>query len=205
MKLKLGLILVLVFISLIPRPVAAATITTGSGAFEGSITLPTMPCNCPGGLFSGTMALSLSGVSDITTIEGAPLPYSATWAGVGDAAASFGYNEVCVPNQPDNTPPLEGFATGIFSVSGGVVSVGASVLPATLSGGFTWQRVGTAAHIVFYSLNIMSGTTLIATNMSNTIEGQSASGFAFGLPVGTCVTTVSPQTATAAGIALQLV
>jgi hypothetical protein len=59
-------------------------------------------------------------------------------------------------------------------------------------------------HITFYGIVItaVSDGTTVAMNLTDTIEGQSASAFAFGLPVGTCGAPVSPQTGTVAGVVL---
>ncbi|HZU47627.1 MAG TPA: hypothetical protein VFA16_10330 [Mycobacterium sp.] len=188
-----------------PMPVGATSTTSGEGLVEGTVDLTQgFPCSCALGAFNGTVALTLSGISTFT-LDGAPEPYTAVWTGTGNTVANFGYTETCLNEQPDNTPPLLGSANGTFTISGGLLDLGTNVYSVSLTGVFTYQRIGTGVRMVFTQLAISNGST-IATNLDNfTLVGQSADAIAFVPPVGTCVDQVVPQLATLAGMALQVV
>ncbi len=202
---RLLLMCALVIAASMPTAVGATSTTSGEGEIEGVVDLTQgFPCACALGVFNGTVALTLSGFSTFS-IDGAPEPYTATWAGLNNTVANFGYTETCINEQPDDTPPVLGSASGTFTVSGGILSLGPNVYSVRLTGVFMYQRIGTAARMTFTQLVVSDGST-VATNLDNfTLVGQSADAIAFVPPVGTCIDQVVPQLATLAGVALQAV
>lgn len=195
--------------NLLQPPTPAAGSITGGGTFEATVTLPFFPCsNCGGGVLSGRVGLSLSGVGT-RTIDGAPIPYTAVWptalASLPNLSAAFGYDEACSFAQPPNTPPVIGTAGGSFTVtSGSLLLGGGTISGATLTGAFSWLREGTAAHITLTNLLITASPTT-AISLTTVVEGQGAAAVALLPPWGTCINQATNQTMTVAGVALQAV
>ena len=201
--MKRLLVCALVFAASFPTPARAASTTSGAGSISGTVNLTQgFPCNCALGAFTGSVQLALSGTS-VFMLDGVPEPYSAVWSGVNNTTANFGYSESCLNDQPANTPPLLGSASGLFTITGGLLQLGTNSYTVTLTGSWVEQRAGTAVRITLTNLAISNGST-VATNLDNfTLVGQSADGIAFIPPVGTCLVQVVPQYAYLAGISLQ--
>jgi hypothetical protein len=210
-RARLAVVLVSVTAAGLGVPRAAAATTTGAGAFSGTVTLPIFPCptapTCTGGTFTGTAALSLSGVGT-ATMSGVPVPYTAAWpATPGNlTVSSFNYFDDCAGIEPPGVPPLLGNAQGTLTLSGGTLVLGGGTLgSATLTGVFNWDRTGTAVRVALTSLTITAGAGAAAVNLDNTIKGQSAAGFVWTNGPGQCSPGPSQtnQTAAVAGVTLQ--
>lgn len=190
-------------------PMTADASTTGAGLVGGTVTLPYFPCASCSTTFTGTASMSLSGVGT-ASLGGVPVPYSAEWAAsLGDLSASVTYAESCATGQPSDIPPLSGSAGGTFTLRGGTGVVDASTVPVTLSGDFAWTRVGTFVRIDLTNLAVtadLSGTT-VAINLTNSIAGQSATGFVWTNGPGTCSANGQQvnQTAAVVGVVLEVV
>lgn len=126
-----------------PTPaVAVATPTmNGAGVWGGTVSLVRYPC--VGGCsfsFTGTFG------GEMDVFDGNHLPlYQATWPSgsqlTGQLQASGTYTESCgfLPF----VSPLNGSASGSFTVSGGTLMQNGTVLgTAILTGGFAWTRIG---------------------------------------------------------------
>lgn len=208
-------VIVAIAVALVPAAGAAhpvAATTTGGGTFEGTATLPAYPCGCLNGSFTGTAAITLAGASTVL-LDGAPEPYTATWPDPRSPApvntnptapnlsATYGYTDDCLIS--GDVAPVLGTATGGFTLSGGLLIVGGTVWDnATLTGSFTWTRVGAVVDIFFVGLTLtgMSPTGTVAVNLSlnNTLLGQGVAGFVYTGP-GTCTNQATNQTAQVVG------
>lgn len=144
-----------------PLPASAST-SGGVTALSASVGLQQLPCSGCGGSLGGTIALTLSGVAD----DG--LPYAATWPdptapGLSNLSGGFAYTAYC-PEPTDTVPPIETDATGSFTVAGGLLTHGMSVIHgAVLTGWFFWTTEGPAAVITFGGTQVFgAGGQLVA-------------------------------------------
>lgn len=148
---------------------AAAISLVGGGAWAGVASLPVYPCplTCSitfSGYFAGTVT-ALDSTNDPT--------YTGTWGGLTSTlqadlqAGPLSYNESC--GSIPFAPPLTGTASGPFTVSGGVLSQGASVVGmATLTGTFSLSRVGgVVINVTMSGVQLLDGNgTVLATAQS---------------------------------------
>jgi hypothetical protein len=210
---RIALALVAVMAAALGMPGSAAASMTGTGALSGGVTLPIFPCpstpTCFGGTFTGTAALSLSGVGT-GTISGVPVPYSAAWTATSGnlTVPDIGYQDDCMGIETAGIPPLLGNAGGTFNLTGGTLVVGTGTFSnATLTGTFSWDRKGTAVRVTLTGLTIAAGAGAVAINLNDTIAGESPAGFIWTNGPGQCTPgpSQSNQTASVAGVALQAV
>lgn len=102
--------------------------TTGTGSFQCTVALPVWPTSAgPPVTCSGRAILTLTGTFDTGG------RYVLTGVGVPLTANASGYSERCTLNEP-----LNGFASGAFTISGLSGSGGG----ATVTGSFEWIRIG---------------------------------------------------------------
>jgi hypothetical protein len=176
---------------------AAATPSTGTftggGSWEGTVTLPTYPCNsisC-GGNFAGLFAGSVSGVDTLGN------PYSITWPDPTaplpstNLTAAFDYNEMCPASQT-------GTAGGSFTVSGGLVRdpalSGGQAHDGTVTGSFSWIRGGLVVVVILSAAQTTGGGVVLATPLLPEASGAGVGAF---VPEGTntCATVQSVSAA----------
>jgi hypothetical protein len=181
---------------------AAIATTTGGGSLAGTLTFGSgYPCSgCTGGAISATVVASLSGLPQ------SGLAYTATWPdprtpppGAGNFQAGFVYTNQCDVTEP--VPPLRGFGSGSFTLSGGLLVVnGTAYDNATLSGNFSWQwQGGTTMAITLTGLNITGGSgpspVAVSLSLDNLVVGAGAMSFAWTNGPGNCAVQNTWQTA----------
>lgn len=173
----LALVAVVGSVAFAQQAVPVSASLTSVIVFDGTATLPTFPCgpNCTGGTFAGHasgVAVSTNAMGDATFVQ-APM------------ASNFSYNESCPVAQP--VAPPSGTANGSFTITGAT---------ATLTGNFSWTRVGLTAVIVTSSgtITYSNGNTASAI-----LPDVSVALFVPSTPIGSCTVPRTNQTATVVG------
>lgn len=187
-------------LTVMARPAAAATTVAGDAAFHGTAFLPTFPCPtspltyCGGGSFAGQWEGHLSGHTD-------GHPFDVAWQTTLQAAAavtaSFSYNEVvCLAN----LGTLSGTAFGSGSATadaahtvgywygGGLGDLPQAIIGVRLLFNFEWFRAGNSAAIV-----VKQGSRLeidIAGIGWRTVSTSEQDGAATFVPLGSSNTVV---------------
>lgn len=191
----------------VPRLAEAST--TGIGSFSGTVAMSGYPCpspNCPGGSFTGTAGLTLSGFGTASLGGAGPAPYTAAWpSALGNLTIpSFTYATSCGIS-PAGVPPLQGSGGGLFSLTGGTLILGGGTISnVTLAGMSAWQWTATALVVTLSDLTITTDAGTVAVNLTNQVlTGRSASGFVWTSLPGTCGGVPQPENALVAGVAVQ--
>lgn len=137
MKIRVVLACVLGVAALVGAPPSAEAVGNGTAVVRCTANFPHVPWTDPvnwgqGGTCNGTAVVEAVGVDD------ALVPFAV--AGQGAFAATFEYHEPChVPEQP---AIFLSFARGTFT-GGPVAAVhGTNVTTASVTGKFTWDRIG---------------------------------------------------------------
>jgi hypothetical protein len=154
---------------------ASTTSLVGGGAWSGVASLPTYPCPLSCSItFSGYFAGS------ITALDSTNQPtFTGTWTALTSTlqadlqAGPLTYNESC--GSVPFAPPLTGTASGPFTVSGGVLTQGGSVVGvAQLTGTFSLSRVaGFVINVTLSGVQLRdgSGTVLASAQSAGTGVG----------------------------------